>query len=338
MPAVQRLSRNSYTTLKEKIAQTLQEGRRRAERLVENEKLRTHWNAGRLIENYVRKEQKTESGRAQYGKKTVQKLSRDLEINPTDLYYSWVLAKTNPIFSTLRKLRWSHHRLLLTVKDPEQRKALEEQAFKEDWTIKVLEQKISGGKAQSRKEREEANRRFVPKRGKLQTYRIAAGARPEDPLRVDLGFSGFRPLNPDQAQRFKEGDLVEGTAAGALKKSSATKFELYTYKARVLRVVDGDTLWVNVYSGLETEFEQKLRLRAIDAPERDTPEGQTAKKFVEDALAGLDFIEITTTKPDKWDRYLSDIWIGEINLNKQLLDYGYAFFKDSYSPEDWLKE
>gem|GEM_PF-5430612 len=33
---------------------------------------------------------------------------------------------------------------------------------------------------------------------------------------------------------------------------------------------------------------------------------------------------VTTTKPDKYDRYLSDVWIGDANLNQLLLSTGHA--------------
>ena len=44
---------------------------------------------------------------------------------------------------------------------------------------------------------------------------------------------------------------------------------------------------------------------------------------------------VTTTKPDKWDRYLSDVWIGETNLNQLLLDKRLAKFKTDYTDSDW---
>jgi endonuclease YncB( thermonuclease family) len=72
----------------------------------------------------------------------------------------------------------------------------------------------------------------------------------------------------------------------------------------------------------------------------DTPEGKAAKRFVETLVAQAVSITITTTKPDKYDRYLSDIFLqtdsgDEIFLNNALLENGHAVCKDSYTPSDW---
>ena len=79
-----------------------------------------------------------------------------------------------------------------------------------------------------------------------------------------------------------------------------------------------------------------MRLRGIDAPELPTAAGKEAKTFVEEALCGLLFVAVTTTKPDKYDRYLADIFylVNEkdpnvviregIFLNRELLKAGLA--------------
>ena len=53
---------------------------------------------------------------------------------------------------------------------------------------------------------------------------------------------------------------------------------------------------------------------------------------------------ITTTKPDKYDRYLADVLIQprdgapEIFLNQALLENGHARRLDRYGPEDWTDD
>ncbi|MBI2950719.1 thermonuclease family protein, partial [bacterium] len=107
-------------------------------------------------------------------------------------------------------------------------------------------------------------------------------------------------------------------------------------RAVVEEVVDGDTLWTRVDCGFRAWTRQKLRLRGIDAPELSTVAGQRARDFVAKALAEVPFVVRTTTKPDKYDRYLSDVFYlpGEndpqnvlnkgLFLNQQLLDRGLA--------------
>jgi endonuclease YncB( thermonuclease family) len=73
-----------------------------------------------------------------------------------------------------------------------------------------------------------------------------------------------------------------------------------------------------------------VRLRELDIPELDTFEGRTAREFVSDLLVKDTEIALTTTKPDKYDRYLGDVFLGEgtardilkavLFLNRMLLE------------------
>jgi len=175
------------------------------------------------------------------------------------------------------------------------------------------------------------------RKGKLHHYRIAER---NGRLYVDLGFRDFRELTGREGD-FKDGDIVEGTLLDRLtKKPSATAADLYTYKAEVRNLPDADTYWLFIHKGFGGFRDDKIRLRGIDAPEINTPEGRAALAFVEELLAlpkekrtgaGGSYREvlITTTKtPDKWDRYLVDLYFEkdgrEIHLNRLLLDSGHA--------------
>jgi len=73
-------------------------------------------------------------------------------------------------------------------------------------------------------------------------------------------------------------------------------------------VIDGDTLWLDIDCGFGVWTKQKVRLRGIDTPELKTAEGIRARDFVVEALKGVPFVAVTTTKPDKYDRYLADVF------------------------------
>ena len=49
--------------------------------------------------------------------------------------------------------------------------------------------------------------------------------------------------------------------------------ELFTYKAYLERVIDGDTLLVNIDLGFSVSIEQLLWLHGLDAPELSTKKG-----------------------------------------------------------------
>jgi len=199
-----------------------------------------------------------------------------------------------------------------------------------------------------------------PIRGSLYTYRLRLDPiiqSAEPALRVDLGFSNYKEMS---AKGFKAGDIVESVlrqptndqrltriehplgaakllplgGAGSssdsyvLKKSLKTAADLFTFKAYIERVIDGDTLLVQVDLGFGWWTRQYLRLRGIDCPEIDTTEGKKARRFVEKALENVPYVIISSTKSDKYDRYLADIFYttkdGEQFLNNELLEKRFA--------------
>jgi len=101
-------------------------------------------------------------------------------------------------------------------------------------------------------------------------------------------------------------------------------------------VIDGDTVWVIVDCGDGILTRQKLRLHLIDSPERGTPEGDKATRFVKRVLKKSSDIVICTHHYDKYARYLADVfYLPDVNdsqaiyaqgiyLNQQLLDKGLA--------------
>ena len=114
---------------------------------------------------------------------------------------------------------------------------------------------------------------------------------------------------------------------------------MYTYKATVVRVVDGDTLYVDVDLGFYLRQVMNLRLKGINTPEirgPERPEGLKAKEFVEQALAQCPAVVVKTDKIGKYGRYIADVWYlpgsddpaailsqGRL-LNQELLERGLA--------------
>jgi endonuclease YncB( thermonuclease family) len=102
----------------------------------------------------------------------------------------------------------------------------------------------------------------------------------------------------------------------------------------VERVIDGDTLWVNIDCGFNIMARQKVRLRGVDTPENVFPEGKRAGDFVKRVLGKCFFVIIRTYKTDLYDRYVSDLFYlpGETDpervavegklLNSEIIDRG----------------
>ena len=93
---------------------------------------------------------------------------------------------------------------------------------------------------------------------------------------------------------------------------------MYEYNCKIVRVVDGDTVDVDVDLGWSTwRCGERIRLYGIDTPEcrtRDAEEkaaGLLAKKFVEDALhVGGTYI-LSTREKGKFGRYLGVIMLSD---------------------------
>lgn len=111
---------------------------------------------------------------------------------------------------------------------------------------------------------------------------------------------------------------------------------MYQYKAKVERVVDGDTIDLNIDLGFKIITNQRIRLAGIDTPEifsskKDSEEyqlGNDAKLFVENRLAANNNEVLIETEKytGKYGRYIGTITLAdsEITLNDELVEKGFA--------------
>jgi endonuclease YncB( thermonuclease family) len=97
------------------------------------------------------------------------------------------------------------------------------------------------------------------------------------------------------------------------------------YKARVERIVDGDTLLVKIDLGFQVRKEQRIRFAEVDASPLETKEGRKAFRFVRDRLAGAPFIMVQTNQIDLHGRYVAHVFYDfyEKNRNKVFLEGNY---------------
>ena len=106
---------------------------------------------------------------------------------------------------------------------------------------------------------------------------------------------------------------------------------MYTYKAKLDRVIDGDTIDANINLGFDITIHKRIRLTGIDTPEsrtRDLEEkarGLAAKDFVVKMLKNHNnqFI-LHSQGVGKYGRCLGEIFLGDENLNDLLITEGHA--------------
>jgi len=108
---------------------------------------------------------------------------------------------------------------------------------------------------------------------------------------------------------------------------------MYTYKIKKInRIIDGDTVDVQIDLGFYIDLNQRVRLKGIDAAETRTKdltekaEGIFAKEWLEKELSREGEWIIKTYKDDKYGRILGEIYcVGDpVTVNERMLNEGVA--------------
>ncbi|WP_167492204.1 DUF1016 N-terminal domain-containing protein [Leptospira koniambonensis] len=319
------------------------------------------WNKSSLLGNWkigqriVEVEQGSRE-RAGYGDRILKQLSQDLNrrfgkgFSDRNLRYMrrfyqfYKLSMINP------ELSWTHYRVLLLVEDPKKRRILETEAIRKGWSHRDLLLKAqayvkrsSSSSSLFDSDLAMENEIVLLKRPILQlyTYRVAQNFSSNMERSVpylDLGFDVKVEQLLGGSSEFSVGSIVSVKKVKrrySFEKISGNK-SLFTFKAFLEKVIDGDTLSVNIDLGFHVFIRQRLRLRALDAPELGTKKGIACKKFVESQLRDCPFILIKTYGSDKYDRYLVDVIYlkkeetisivvkNGLFLNNELLEKGFA--------------
>ena len=122
---------------------------------------------------------------------------------------------------------------------------------------------------------------------------------------------------------------------------------MYEYKVNILKVVDGDTVDVDIDLGFGVWMKkQRIRLYGVDTPEsrtRDAEEkvfGNLAKNFVQVRLP-VGSNQVLRTKLDgkgKFGRILGEFVIEDTTLNRMLIETSNAVEYHGQSKEEIEKE
>jgi micrococcal nuclease len=106
---------------------------------------------------------------------------------------------------------------------------------------------------------------------------------------------------------------------------------VYEYKVKeIIKVYDGDTITVVLDLGFGVYRKEVLRLYGIDTPElrgEEREQGLISRDWLREKLdTDLDKIIIKTIKDGKgkYGRYLAEIYVDGVNINKQLIAEGLA--------------
>jgi len=121
---------------------------------------------------------------------------------------------------------------------------------------------------------------------------------------------------------------------------------MFEYKCKLLRVIDGDTVDVDIDLGFGVWLrKQRIRLYGIDTPEsrtRDLVEkkyGLAAKEFlVKWTDAGELKIKTHKDAKGKFGRILGELWTFETNINQKMVEEHHAVEYHGQSKEEIRNE
>ncbi len=245
---------NTYSVLRDEIAQILSAGKERARQAVEREKARTYWEVGGLLQAHLL----VNKDRAGYGKQVIPRLAKAVGVGERILYESLRFHRTFPILHARAELTWAHYRTLMKIPGEADRYFFAQEANRLGWSSRELALQIQAGsltaEGEERKQPERGTE-LQAKRGRLFTYRLIEAPSGRG-LRLDLGFGILLEWPLDRLNKPQEGTFVEsvrepgdGEPEYRLRAVRGKRAAFYSYRAYVDRVIDGDTLWLDVDCG-----------------------------------------------------------------------------------------
>lgn len=100
---------------------------------------------------------------------------------------------------------------------------------------------------------------------------------------------------------------------------------MYTYNATVLRVIDGDTVKLNIDLGFRVYFKANCRLNGLNTKElnsKDSDERELAnkaKEYLESLMPVNKSVKIESKSLDKYGRPLIELYVDDLHINELLL-------------------
>ena len=161
---------------------------------------------------------------------------------------------------------------------------------------------------------------------------------------MDLGFGIFTPVSTV----FYAGDIVESVLTGphkcgvqfldrifSFEKSSIKSSKIHTYKATLQKVVDGDTIRVELDLGFGVFHREILRLGKINTAERGTKKGTVATAKLKQILKNVKTLIIKTNKTDIYGRYIADVFLENTEGEYFTIEEYKEKIKIVYRPHPW---
>jgi micrococcal nuclease len=335
-----------YQDLIASIKSIFAQGLVAAQKALEYHRLHTYWLVGR---DMLQREEAS-GGALRLGKPLYIDISRELntsfgmDISDDTVGRMVQFARNYSAFPEGSPLTFTHYMALQRLKDPAERERLEKKAIKNDMRVEDIKNavyEINASRQLLQQPPYPVRKTLQCERGEPYIYRIY----PDIDLqgsrfyRIDCGFkmdidipegNDIAPTKTRVVRSVKEnGKYVINCLHDGIEK-------LYTYAAKTLEVIDGDTIDVRIDVGFGMRLTDRLRLKGINCPELTQGKGKEAKRFLKDYLQKCPLIILRSTKDEMYGRWLADIFAIEgcsdpfriasegVYLNQLLIDKGLA--------------
>jgi len=113
---------------------------------------------------------------------------------------------------------------------------------------------------------------------------------------------------------------------------STVLFGATTLYLTVNYVKDGDTLRAKYH-----DLSVNIRLEHIDAPEKNQSYGAQSTRFLKSLTQGKKVV-FNLNKRDRYGRLIGTLYVDNINVNKLMVENGFAWFYDAYSNDKAYKK
>lgn len=327
----------SYKDLCAKIQEEFKKASDKSESNFRYQKVLSNWYVGQTIEEYT----DNDNNKAKFI--IIEKLSKDLDVNKR---YLQELCRFYKLYLKTPKnngLKWTQYQQLMTITDKTERDKWERRIIKDSIGCKPLAKMLYENKVESRGIIPTVNEKLSYIRGIPYLYhviKIKSSTSGKAEMVIDCGFYIECTKYINNNSIYKSGDMIRSIRSenGFNIKRARNEYrpKMYTYKAHVLNVVDGDTLQCSIDVGFNMRIRCKVRLRGVDAPELNSLRGGRSKEFVQEQLQDLNFIVVKSYGKDLYGRYLVDVFYKSncndplemsengIYLNQGLIDQGLA--------------
>lgn len=128
---------------------------------------------------------------------------------------------------------------------------------------------------------------------------------------------------------------IDSSNENQIKWEDTVPFKFPISGGQVIKVYDGDTITIASKLPYDASplYRLSVRLNGIDTPEikGKTADEKQAAREARDALSGLIMnkqIRLENVESEKYGRILADVYLGDLHINKWLIDNRYAVAYD----------